>query len=134
MKPVIEPIYPADVRKGGTYSPAVRVGGFLYVSGMTAINESREIVGKSDMAAQARFIYQKIGKVLAAAGVGFGAVVETTDYVTTLDGYSETADVRREVFGDGPYPASTGVRVAGLVREDALIEIRVVAYLGDTSK
>ncbi|MGE4336553.1 MAG: RidA family protein [Pigmentiphaga sp.] len=134
MKPVIEPIYPPNVRKGGTYSPAVRVGGFLYVSGMTSVDENREIVGKNDMAAQARFIYQKISKVLAAAGVGFDKIVETTDYVTTLEGYSETADVRREVFGDGPYPASTGVQVVGLVRPDALIEIRVVAYLGETSK
>ncbi|MCJ9708959.1 RidA family protein, partial [Bordetella hinzii] len=39
-------------------------------------------------------------------------------------------DVRREVFGEGPYPAATGVLVSGLVRPGALIEIRAIAYLG----
>jgi enamine deaminase RidA (YjgF/YER057c/UK114 family) len=58
-------------------------------------------------------------------------VIETTDYVTTFEGYERTAAVRREVFGDGPFPAATGVRVAGLVRPGALIEIRALAWLGD---
>ena len=57
-------------------------------------------------------------------------VIETVDYVTTFEGYEKTAGVRREVFGDGPYPAATGVKVAGLIREGALIEIRAVAWLG----
>jgi aminoacrylate peracid reductase len=58
-------------------------------------------------------------------------VVETIDYVTTLEGYEATAAVRREVFGDGPFPAATGVCVSALVRPGALIEIRAVAWLGE---
>lgn len=97
---------------------------------MTALNEQREIVGVGDIAAQARYIYQKIAAILAQAGGNLSQVVETVDYVTTFDGYSQTADVRREVFGAGPFPAATGVLVSGLVRPAALIEIRAVAYLG----
>lgn len=97
---------------------------------MTALNEQREIVGVGDIAAQARYIYQKIAAVLAQAGGNLSQVVETVDYVTTFDGYGQTADVRREVFGAGPFPAATGVLVSGLVRPAALIEIRAVAYLG----
>jgi aminoacrylate peracid reductase len=112
-----------------TFSAAVRAGPFLYVSGMTAMDGSRGIVG-DDLASQARFIYQKLGRVLAEAGATFADVVETVDYVTTFEGYEATAAVRREVFGDGPYPAATGVQVSGLVRPGALIEIRAVAWLG----
>ena len=113
-----------------TFSAGVRAGQVLYVSGMTAVGEDRKIVGDT-LAAQARFIYSKIGRVLAEAGAGFGDVIETVEYVTTLEGYAETAAVRREVFGEGPFPAATGVQVSGLVREGALIEIKVTAWLGD---
>ncbi len=112
-----------------TFSAAVRAGPLLIVSGMTATDENRRIVG-TDLETQTRYIFEKLGKVLEEAGAGFADVIETVDYVTTFDGYRKTADVRREVFGDGPYPAATGVKVAGLIREGALIEIKAIAWLG----
>ncbi len=127
MNPALE-AFPAAGRT--TYSAAVRAGPLLVVSGMTAIDENRKLVG-DDLESQARFIYVKLGRVLAAAGASFADVIETTDYVTTFEGYEKTAAVRREVFGDGPFPAATGVRVAGLVRPGALIEIRALAWLGN---
>lgn len=131
MKRVYEPVFPASGWNDRiTFSPAVRAGNMLFVSGLTATNERREVVGVGDIAAQARYIYQqKLLPILQAAGAGFGNVVETVDYVTTFEGYEKTADVRREVFGGPPYPAATGVLVSGLVRKDALIEIRATAVL-----
>jgi len=55
-------------------------------------------------------------------------IVETTEYVTTLDDYRSTGDVRREFFSP-PYPAATGVKVAALARPGALIEIKGIAVL-----
>ncbi|MGE0875576.1 MAG: RidA family protein [Burkholderiales bacterium] len=113
-----------------TYCAAVRAGKLLFVSGMTASRPDGSVAGKGDMAAQARYIYMdKLLPLLRSAGAGFEHVVETVDYVTTFEGYARTADVRREVFGGAPYPAATGVQVAGLVRADALIEIRATAVL-----
>jgi aminoacrylate peracid reductase len=113
-----------------TFSAAVRAGPFLYISGMTSAGPDRRIVG-NDIAAQARYIYEKMGRVLAEAGASYADVVETVDYVTTFDGYEATAAVRREVFGPGPYPAATGVKVSELVRPGALIEIKAVAWMGN---
>ncbi len=113
-----------------TYCAAVRAGNLLFVSGMTAGRPDGGVEGKGDMAAQARYIYMdKLLPLLRSVGAGFEHVVETVDYVTTFEGYARTADVRREVFGGAPYPAATGVQVAGLVRADALIEIRATAVL-----
>lgn len=112
-----------------TFSPAVRKGNLLFISGMTATDELGQIVGH-DIASQARFIFERMGEILKAAGASFADVVQTTDYITTTDGYAATADVRRE-FIDEPFPAATGVIVAGLLREGALIEIDAVAVLGD---
>jgi aminoacrylate peracid reductase len=113
-----------------TFSGAVRAGDFLLVSGLTATDAQRRVVGAT-LAEQARFIYGKLGHILGQAGAGFADVVETVDYVTTFEGYEDTAEVRREVFGAaGPFPAATGVRVVELVRPGALIEIRAIAWLG----
>ncbi len=111
-----------------TYSAAVRAGSLLFISGLTASGPDGKVASEGDMAGQARYIYiEKMLPLLQAAGLGFGDVVETVDYVTTFEGYEKTAQVRREVFGRPPFPAATGVQVAGLIRRAALIEIRAVA-------
>jgi len=111
-----------------TFSPAIRVGNLLFISGTTATDESLKIVGVGDICAQTRQIFRKWEPILEAVGAGFDNIVETTDYYTTLEGYAGTADVRREFFRP-PFPAATGVQVAGLIRGDALIEIRGIAVL-----
>lgn len=112
-----------------TFSPALRAGNLVFISGMTAGDETTGvIVGAGDIAAQTRYIFQKMAKLLAAAGAGFEHVVQTTEYITTTENYRRTADVRREFFRP-PYPTATGVIVKGLLREGALIEISAVAVL-----
>jgi aminoacrylate peracid reductase len=116
-----------------TFSPAVRAGNLLFLSGTTAVDENMQLVGPGDIAAQTRYIFGKFERLLAAAGGSLADIVETTDYITTTENYSKTADVRRELFRGGPYPASTGVIVAGLLRPGALIEISAVALLPASS-
>jgi len=111
-----------------TFSPAMRAGNLLFISGTTAADESGAIVAPGDIVGQTRYIYRKFAALLAAAGGGLEHVVETTEYITTTENYRGTADVRRELF-QPPYPAATGVIVKGLLREGALIEISAVALL-----
>jgi len=110
-----------------TFSAATRAGGLVFVSGMTAGDEKGRIVGEGDIVRQAEYIYEKMARVLEAAGCTLADVVETTEYYLTLEGYDRTAEVRRRVFGGPPYPAATGVQCAGLIRPGALIEIKAVA-------
>jgi len=111
-----------------TFPPAVRRGNLLFISGVTAVDDDGNLVGDGDIAAQTRYIYARIAQVLDAAGGSMADIAQTTDYITTTEGYRATADVRREVFGER-FPAATGVIVAGLLRPGALIEIDAVAVL-----
>ncbi len=113
-----------------TFSPALRVGQLLFISGTTATDEAGQLVAPGDIVGQTRYIYGKFARLLEAAGAGFEHVVETTEYITTTQGYRGTAAVRREFFRP-PYPTATGVIVAGLLREGALIEISAVAVVPD---
>jgi enamine deaminase RidA (YjgF/YER057c/UK114 family) len=126
MNESINPGWPRYQRY--TFPPAVRRGNLLFVSGLTAVDGEGNVVGEGDIAAQARFIYGLIAEIMAEAGGSMVDVVQTTDYITTTEGYRATADVRREVFGTR-FPAATGVIVAGLLRPGALIEISAVAVL-----
>ena len=105
-----------------TFSPAVRAGNLLFISGTTAADESGQIVGPGNIVGQTRYIFQKFERLLKAAGAGFEHVVQTTEYITTTENYRKTADVRREFFKE-PFPTATGVI------EGALIEISAVAVL-----
>src|SRR5258705_13478398 len=81
-----------------TFSPAVRAGNLLFISGMTAGDESGTIVGPGDIAAQTRYIFGKFAKLLAAAGGGLERNGQNTEEVTTTEKYGKTAQGRREVL------------------------------------
>jgi reactive intermediate/imine deaminase len=122
-------IDPWHLEERYTFSTAVRRGPFLFISGVIARDPGTgEIAGKGDIVAQTDFIFRKIGTILEAAGGSFDDVVKTTDYVTALERYNETAAVRRKYFKNG-FPAATGVVVKALVSPEALIEIDAIAII-----
>jgi enamine deaminase RidA (YjgF/YER057c/UK114 family) len=126
--PLYEPILPNDKWPARfTFSPAVRVGNLVFLSGTTATDDCGNIVGPGDIVVQTRQIFHKFSLILERIGGSLANIVETTDYVLSLDDYKKTAELRRELFEGPPWPAATGVVVRGLVREDALIEIKGIA-------
>jgi enamine deaminase RidA (YjgF/YER057c/UK114 family) len=112
-----------------TFSPATRVGNLVFLSGTTGTDDESNIVGPGDIVAQTRRIFEKFALILQSVGGNLSNIVETTDYVLSLDEYRKTAALRRELFNGPPWPAATGVVVAGLIREGALIEIKGIAAL-----
>jgi len=102
---------------------------FIFLSGTTATDEQGNIVGAGDIVAQTRQIFRKFSLLLESVGGSLANIVETTDYVLSLDDYKKTAQLRRDLFKGPPWPAATGVVVSGLVRKDALIEIKGIAAL-----
>lgn len=114
-----------------TFVPAVRAGRVLFLSGQGAANEETGAVEHpGDVIAQTRYVYSKIGKVLAAAGAGLDALVKTVEFITpaALEHYAASARVRQE-FLKPPYPAATGVVCDRLLRPEMLIEVDAVALL-----
>jgi enamine deaminase RidA (YjgF/YER057c/UK114 family) len=112
-----------------TFSPATRVGNLVFLSGTTGTDDNGNIVGPGDIVAQTRRIFEKFSLILQSVGGSLSNIVETTDYVLSLEEYQKTAALRRELFKGPPWPAATGVVVAGLIREGALIEIKGIAAL-----
>jgi len=110
------------------YSRAVRIGNLVAVAGTTAVDEHGTVIGAGDPAAQARFIYQKIGRALAEAGASLNDVVRVRTFVTDISRWEDVARVQGEVFG-AIRPAATLVEVSALVSPDLLVEIEVDALI-----
>lgn len=106
-------------------SPAVVSGDHLFLTGVTGSDAHGIMPG--DPEAQFRSVFDKIGTVLREAGLTFRSVVEMTSYHVGLRDHFDLFDSVRLEYLEEPYPAWTAVEVAGLRREGALVEIRVIA-------
>jgi enamine deaminase RidA (YjgF/YER057c/UK114 family) len=114
-----------------TYSPAVKAGRLLFMSGQGSLDpETERILFDGDVVAQAEYTYQNILKVLAAAGGRTENLVKTIEYVTPggLARYREVAGVRSRLLSE-PYPASTGLICEALLRPEMQIEVDPFAIL-----
>jgi enamine deaminase RidA (YjgF/YER057c/UK114 family) len=114
-----------------TYSPAVRAGKLLFMSGQGALDPATErVVFDGDVASQAEYTYQNVLTVVAAAGGGPQHLVKTIEYVTPagLARYRDVAGVRSRLLRE-PYPASTGLVCEALLRPEMQIEIDPFAIL-----
>jgi enamine deaminase RidA (YjgF/YER057c/UK114 family) len=114
-----------------TYSPAVRAGKLLFMSGQGSLDPANErVLFDGDVLAQAEYTYGNVLKVLEAAGGGPQNLVKTIEYVTpaALARYREVARVREKLLAQ-PFPASTGLVCEALLRPEMQIEIDPFAVL-----
>ena len=105
---------------------AVRAGGYVFVAGVLPVDETGELVGGGDTAAQARFVLGELERILAAAGCAPADVVKVTVFLTDVDDRPSINPVRQEVFGS-TRPSSTLVEVSGLAVSGAKIEVDAIA-------
>ncbi|HWQ06559.1 MAG TPA: RidA family protein [Feifaniaceae bacterium] len=109
----------------GPYSQAVSANGFLYLSGMLAIDpETGALIG-ADAPAQARQVLKNIAALLASEGLTIENVVKTTVFLTDLSAFGAVNAVYGETFSQNP-PARSCVEI-GRLPKDALVEIECVA-------
>lgn len=118
-----------------TYSPAVRAGNMLFMSGQAALDPvTEQAVFPGDIAAQTDYTYRNIITVLEAAGLGPENLIKTVEYVTPLGlpRYRETSAVRKSLLTE-PYPASTGALCHALLRPEFEIEIDPTAMFFEST-
>jgi enamine deaminase RidA (YjgF/YER057c/UK114 family) len=108
-------------------SPGIISGKHVFLTGMTGSRPDGTM--PTDPSDQFRQAFTKIAAVLGEANLGFDAIVEMTSYHIGLSTHFDTFCAVRADYVRAPFPAWTAVEVAGLRREGALVEIRVVAAM-----
>ncbi len=111
----------------GPYSPAIRAGNLLFISGQVPVDPATGALVTGDITAQTEQVMRNLGALLRAAGAGFEHVVRTTVFLTDLDEFA-AMNAAYATFVTAPPPARATVQVARLPR-DVKIEIDAMAVL-----
>ena len=109
----------------GPYSPAIRTGQLLFVSGQIPLDPATGQMIDGDIAAQTRRVLDNVGALLVAGGLTFADVVRTTIFLADLSDFTSVNAVYGTYFSE-PAPARATVQVARLPK-DARVEIDVIA-------
>ena len=103
-------------------------GQTLHIAGQVSVDENWNVVGKGNMEIQTRKILKNIQTILQSVGGNMTDIVSVIVYVTDMTPLMDIHQVRSEFF-QKPYPSSTLVEVAALVKPEYLIEISAIATI-----
>ncbi|MST34267.1 deaminase [Acidimicrobiaceae bacterium USS-CC1] len=113
-------------RPVGPYTPIVRSGGWLIVSGQLGLRDGALVDGGVE--AQLTQAIANLAALLASEGADLGSVVKTTVFLTDIDDYPAMNAAYVAAFGEHR-PARSAVAVAGLPL-GGLVEIEAWASIG----
>jgi 2-iminobutanoate/2-iminopropanoate deaminase len=111
----------------GPYSPAVRAGDYIFISGQVAVDAVTNETRLGDVQSETRQILTNIQKILEGCGACLADVVRCGVYLTNADDFGAMNEVYAQFFGDAK-PARTTLIVAALPLKDAKVEIDAMAY------
>ncbi|WP_158889506.1 RidA family protein [Amycolatopsis anabasis] len=112
------------------YSHAVAFGGrAVAVSGQVPLDRNGNLVGRGDVRAQMRQVFENLTGALAAAGARMEHVVKLTIFLTDLADLEAFRQVRDEYVSLERPPASSLVQVSGLVHPEFRVEVEALASI-----
>lgn len=114
---------------GRPYSPALRVGEYVYIAGQVPIDAQGNTVSIGDPLGQGKQVLKNIKTLVEAADGTMEDIVRLLICVTDIRHYFAFYEELRKEFKP-PYPAMTTICVAALVQPEWCIEIEAIAYLG----
>ena len=111
----------------GTYSQAVLINNFLYVSGQIALDpKNMKMVEGTDN--QIKMVFKNIKEILKEADMDFSNVIKLTILLDNLENFEKVNEIMNELF-EKPYPARAAFEVSKLPKNSS-IEVETIAYKG----
>lgn len=110
------------------FSPAVRVGNIIFVSGTLGTKPDGTLV-PGGIQPETRQLLENIKGTLAAAGVGMDRVVKCTVFLADLKEWPAMNEVYRSYFSNGNYPARAAVQATLLFGARVEMECAAAADL-----
>ncbi|MEK9135614.1 MAG: Rid family detoxifying hydrolase, partial [Bacteroidota bacterium] len=117
----------SPVQVVGPYSPAVRIGNFLFVSGQIGLDQETGQLKNDNIETETRQALDNINRILHSEGFDSSHVVSATVYLKNMNDYPKMNLIYGGYFQEGNYPARATVGVTELPK-GANVEIAVVGY------
>jgi len=108
-----------------TYSQAIEVNGFLYISGQIAIDPSSGKLINGDISQQTEQVMRNTGAILKAAGYSFSDVIKSTCLLSDMDNFAAMNAIYGKYYKEDP-PARAAFAVVKLPM-GSLVEIETIA-------
>jgi len=109
----------------GPYSVAIENGDLVFISGQIPLDAATGKLVEGEISAQAKQSLENLKTILQVAGLGFGHVVKTTIFLTSMADFAAVNEVYKTYVGE-PYPARSTIAVAALPM-GAKVEIEMIA-------
>ena len=116
---------PGSPAPRGPYSPAVRAGDFIFVSGQLAVDPETNQYVPGDIQQETRMTLNNIKRILEGAGVSMADAVRVGVFLSEGSDFPKMNEVYTEFFGDAK-PARTTIVCKFFA--DIKVEIDCVAY------
>ena len=97
----------------GTYSQAIRVGQFVFISGQIPLDPVTMEMVEGDFESRARRVFDNLKAIVQEAGGELDQIVKLTIYLTDLANFSTVNNVMMDYF-QTPYPARAALGVTSL--------------------
>jgi 2-iminobutanoate/2-iminopropanoate deaminase len=112
----------------GPYSPALRIGDWVFISAQGPIDaQTRKVIGSS-IAEQTEAVLQSVRGLLIAAGAVLSDVVKVTIYLRDANDLAKVDEVFEKHFIRTPRPARTVVQATLVGPSNQLIAIDCTAF------
>ena len=109
----------------GTYSQAVKVNGFLFISGQIPLDPSTmELV--EGIENQINQVFENINQILKADRMDFSNVVKLSVLLEDLSNFEKVNEIMANIFSK-PYPARAAYEVSKLPKGSS-VEIEAIAF------
>jgi len=109
----------------GTYSQAVKVNGFLFISGQIPLDPSTmELV--EGIENQIKQVFENINQILKADRMDFSNVVKLSVLLEDLSNFEKVNEIMANIFSK-PYPARAAYEVSKLPKGSS-VEIETIAF------
>ena len=115
------------------YTPAIRYGDLVFVSGQVAMDSEGNSVALGDFRAQGEVVFRRLSEILTEAGSSMENILKVSIFLRSVDDFPDLVELRRKWF-TAPYPADTTVVVESLVRPECLIEVEAIAAVSQQNR
>jgi len=126
---MIERLFPPGVPSPkNPYSPAVKAGGFIFVSGQIPMEAATNEMSYGDIQHETRVALTNIQRILEGSGSSLADVVKVNVYLADERDFALMNEIYIEFFGkDRPARTTIGCKFANPTMK---VEIDCIAYTG----